>query len=246
MVNIEHTGEVEAEQGVMFGISTMDEAGEIGQDTRVRRGERHVGTSDIPAEEDVREAGVRADDGIADDLVAAEGLHVEGGGQRRRIVEYIEPSRGRQRSDDRRRRSRRPSRSRGRDRQKRSYNSKHRYPRESKSGSRTQQRGRSRDQREKRSPPQYHGRGDEGESNSLVKAISPRGDGTTLNPFDERKHDIEPPPTENAQDSQTNAKAHDYEFPTDPEGDFAKALKSIACNAGDKAKGIFCGLSEGG
>ena len=37
-----------------------------------------------------------------------------------------------------------------------------------------------------------------------------------------------------------------YDFPTDPEGNFARAMKANATNAGAKAKGIFSDVSGGG
>ena len=132
--------------------------------------------------------------------------------------------------------------SRSRDRQRRSYQGQHKYQHESKNERVTHQRDNSRNGRKKRSRLQPQGTDSEAEPRQEAH----RDEGM-CNPFDERKHDPVPSPSEAVHASHSqNDKAREYKFPTDPEGDFSKALKSFACNAGDKAKAIFCGFGGGG
>ena len=64
--------------------------------------------------------------------------------------------------------------------------------------------------------------------------------------LEEKKGEVSPPPPEClTENSDQPSRPANYAFPTDSEGDFAKAMKSIASNAGAKAKGIFSNFSEG-
>ena len=65
------------------------------------------------------------------------------------------------------------------------------------------------------------------------------------NPFLERKADPEPVP-EDVPKNTTQAHSAEFQFPTNPNGDFATAMSAIACNAGDNTKGTFFNLSQGG
>ena len=44
----------------------------------------------------------------------------------------------------------------------------------------------------------------------------------------------------------TQVQDETFQYPTNPGGDFAKAMSSIACNAGAETKGIFSNLYQGG